>query len=60
VASALSCFSAASIGLLVLASCTPDPCLERWLAWRNGLAPYGEVCKIDRNIDNYYGRTYRR
>jgi hypothetical protein len=44
-------FSAAVMVGSVLAGCTPDPCLQRWLDWRGGRAPYIEVCPIDREMD---------
>lgn len=34
--------------MLLLVSCTPDACMERWFAWRNGTGPYSAVCPIDR------------
>jgi hypothetical protein len=48
---ALWFFSALVMVASVLAGCTPDPCLQRWMAWRDGRTPYSEVCPIDREMD---------
>ena len=44
---------------LLLAGCAADECIQHWLAWRGGNAPYSAVCPADRAMDRDRSRGFR-